>query len=56
MRLELSNPQEEFYLRLLQVPLKDRPAEVLGLSQHLTEEDSIAFRRTFAFSFSVLRK
>ena len=56
IRQELNEPQEAFYLLLLAVPLKERPAEVLGLSKRLMGEESITFRRTFAFSFSMLRR
>lgn len=56
IRQELHEPKETFYLRLLAVSLNERPAEVLKQSQRLIGEDRAAFRRTFALSFSVLRR
>lgn len=56
MRQELNEPQDAFYLGLLAASLKERPAEVLELSKRLISEDRTAFRKTFALSFSVLRR
>lgn len=56
LRLFLDEPSEQFYSHLLGVPLMDRPATVMAAGVLLPSDDLILFRRTFAVSFSLLRR
>ena len=56
LRLLLGESAEGFYLRLLAVPLRERPASVMALGATLPPDDVTQFRRAFAVSFSLLRR
>lgn len=56
LRLLLGEPAERFYLSLLAVSLRERPANVMAAGSILAPEDLIRFQRAFAFSFSLLRR
>jgi hypothetical protein len=56
LRLLLGETPEQFYSRLLEVPLTDRPATVMAAGVLLPPDDVVLFRRTFAISFSLLRR
>jgi len=56
LRLLLGEPAEGFYLSLLAVPLRERPANVMAAGSTLAPEDMLRFRRAFAVSFSLLRR
>ena len=56
LRLLLGESAEGFYLRLLAVPLRERPANVMESGAILPPDDVTQFRRAFAVSFSLLRR
>ena len=56
LRLLLGEPAEGFYLSLLAVSLRERPANVMAAGSILAPQDLMRFRRAFAVSFSLLRR
>lgn len=56
LRQLLKADADSFYLNLLAIPVNERPAEVIAASAALPLDERIAFRRSFAIAFSVLRR
>lgn len=55
LRAVLSDPEEQFYLNLLAMPLKERPGAVIQMGRNLAPIQLRDFQRRFAVAFRVLK-